>query len=115
MVDNSRKLGINVRGLKVTDFVWMIKNAKYVITNSFHGLMFSIRYHKEFFWAYQNGNHMSNPRFDMLTKLYKIDKRRCDNVNDYKNCVKMDWDETEEVLRNQAEISKRHLISMIRK
>lgn len=58
---------------------------------------------------------MSNPRFDMLTKLYKIDKRRCDNVNDYKNCVKMDWDETEEVLRNQAEISKRHLISMIRK
>lgn len=115
MVDNSRKLGINVRGLKVTDFVWMIKNAKYVITNSFHGLMFSIRYHKEFFWAYQNGNHMSNPRFDMLTKLYKIDKRRCDNVNDYKNCVKMDWNETEEVLRNQAEISKRHLISMIRK
>lgn len=52
---------------------------------------------------------------DISEKYDAIITGRCDNVNDYKNCVKMDWDETEEVLRNQAEISKRHLISMIRK
>ena len=68
-------VGIDMRGSSVEDFLYLIHNAEFVCTNSFHGIMFSIRFHKKFFWAYQSGKNMSNPRFDMLIHQYGIDCR----------------------------------------
>lgn len=113
MVRNPRKIGKDITGIGVDDYLYLIKNASYVVTNSFHGLMFSIRFHKRFYWAYQNGNHMSNPRFDMLTNLYHIDCRKCDNASLYKKCSDMDYEMVESVLEMQRNLGKKHLSDMI--
>lgn len=80
------KIGKNAKGAAVSDFLWYIKNAKYVVTNSFHGMMFSMIFQKEFFWDYQKGSNMSNMRFDMLVEQYGIRSRCYDKnkaINDY--------------------------------
>jgi|GEM_PF-151863 len=38
-----------------TEFIGLIKNAKYILTNSFHGTVFSIIYQKEF-WSFPSDN-----------------------------------------------------------
>ena len=109
MVENRRNIGINTKGADVEDFLWMIKNARYVVTNSFHGILFSIRFHKNFYWAFQSGKHMSNPRFDMLTEMYGIDKRRCDTVDMMDKCSKMDYELIENILETQRKNSLSNL------
>ena len=113
MVNNDRKLGTSVKGSSIVDFIWLIKNAKYVVTNSFHGLMMSIRFHKDFYWALQKGKNMSNPRFDMLDKLYGINDRRCDSSDLYKMCKPLNWKNIEKVLENQRCIAESHIHEML--
>lgn len=110
MVENRRNIGSSAKGAGVEDFLSMIKNARYVVTNSFHGLLFSIRFHKKFYWAFQSGKHMSNPRFDMLTKVYGIDKRRCDTVDMMNKCSEMDY----ELIENILEIQRKNSLSNLK-
>ena len=114
MVYNKNKLGQDMTGIGVNDFLWLIRNAAYVVTNSFHGIMFSIRFHKRFFWSYQQGNHMSNPRFDMLSRLYHIEKRRCDAAEDYYNCPDMDFIEIEKILHEERKLAKADILKMVK-
>lgn len=109
MTPSSRKIGTNVEYSGVNDFLWLIQNAKYVVTNSFHGIALSLRFHKDFFWAYQIGSHMSNPRFDMLTEDYGIDRRRCDTAEMIDSCRTMDWDAFEQTLAEQRAASIEHI------
>ena len=75
----------------VNDFLWFIKNASYVVTNSFHGLIFSMIFEKEFFWNYQQGKSMSNNRFDMLSKQYGIDIRCFSENKKLKDYEQLDY------------------------
>lgn len=105
MVDNKRKVGEDMQGASVEDFLWMIKNAKYVVTNSFHGIMFALRFHKQFYWAYQQGSHMSNPRFDMLVEQYGIDKCCCRDAKSFSKCSLLEYDAVEQIMSQQREES----------
>ena len=60
------------------DFVNLIRNAEYVLTDSFHGTIFSLINHKKFIVLnrYDNGNQSRNSRIDSLSKLLNIEKRR---------------------------------------
>ena len=53
------------------DFVNLIRNAEYVLTDSFHGTIFSILNHKKFitFNRFENGKDSRNSRIDSLCKL----------------------------------------------
>ena len=113
MVPNKRKLGRDIRGIGVQDFLWMIKNANYVVTNSFHGLLFSIRFHKRFYWAFQKGTHMSNPRFEMLSEQYGIECRRCQELGKISNCTEINFDEIEKLMDNQRETSIGNLLNSV--
>ena len=114
MVDNPQKLGIDVRGAKIEDFLWMIKHARYVVTNSFHGLLFAIRFHKQFYWSFQQGKHMSNPRFDMLIEQYGIDCRCCHGKQLELPNQMIDYEKVDAVLKQQCERSIRHLKNSIK-
>lgn len=83
MVNDIYLDGKNMKGATVEDFLWMIKNSEYVVTNSFHGIMFSLLFEKKFYWAYQNGKKMSNPRFEMLNQYYNIEKCCCNKNSLY--------------------------------
>lgn len=70
---NLKKKGVNYYFRKSTpfDFVNLIANAEYVITDSFHAIVFSTIFHIKFFYTY-NDNMV---RVENLTKKLNIDSR----------------------------------------
>lgn len=60
------------------DFVNLIRNAEYVLTDSFHGSVFSILNHKKFmvFNRYTSGTDSRNSRIDSLCESLKLNERR---------------------------------------
>lgn len=60
------------------DFVNLIRNAEYILTDSFHGSVFSILHHKKFvtFNRFGNGANSRNSRIDSLCKLLGLESRR---------------------------------------
>ena len=56
---------------------------------------------------------MSNPRFDTLSRMYHIEKRRCDFAEDYKKCTNMDYDEIETIMHMQREEAKQNILKML--
>lgn len=60
------------------EFIWMIKNASYIVTNSFHGLAFSTIYSKDVYFARPSG--VSN-RITSLVERLDINAAECmDNI-----------------------------------
>lgn len=61
------------------EFINLLKNAKFLVTNSFHGIAFSLIYEKEFF-VYDNGGVMS--RIDNLLTMFELHDRKIKLVSD---------------------------------
>jgi exopolysaccharide biosynthesis predicted pyruvyltransferase EpsI len=73
--------GIKARHASPNDFVSLIKNAKYVITDSFHAVSFSIVYGKEFF-VFQRANQKGMAsRIYSILDLVSCLERFCDSVD----------------------------------
>lgn len=65
------------------DFVNLIRGAEYVLTDSFHGSVFSIIYHKKFITLnrFSNGRQSRNSRIDSLCEVLGLSERRqCDDI-----------------------------------
>lgn len=62
------------------DFVNLIRNAEYVLTDSFHGTVFSLLYHKQFmtFSRFMSGTQSRNSRIDSILRLTGLEDRRYD-------------------------------------
>lgn len=60
---------INLYDIDPAEFLGLIKNAAMVITDSFHGSVFSIIYHKKF-WALKR--HKDNEKANMNSRLYSL-------------------------------------------
>lgn len=60
------------------DFVNIIRNASYILTDSFHGSVFSILHHKQFITLnrYMDSGNSRNSRIDSLCKLLGLSTRR---------------------------------------
>lgn len=68
------------------EWIGYFLNAKYIITNSFHGLAFSINFNKEFFIELQKPPATGNSRLETLLDEYKLTDRlirdgRNNNIN----------------------------------
>lgn len=59
------------------EFLYMIKNAAYVLTNSFHAVAFSIKFNKEFyvFDRKENGVAGMFSRIETIAKLFGLENR----------------------------------------
>ena len=68
---------INIHSAGPAEFVSLIKNAKCVITDSFHATAFSIIYNKEFFVFNRNGLSEMSSRIVSLTKMAHCESRFC--------------------------------------
>lgn len=62
------------------DFVNLIRGAEYILTDSFHGSVFSIINHKKFltFNRFRSGTNSRNSRIDSLCSILGLDGRRYD-------------------------------------
>lgn len=57
------------------EFVGLFSNARYVVTNSFHGLMFSVIFEKSFCLQYQKKEGAPNSRLIDFLNTYKLTNR----------------------------------------
>ena len=95
--------------------ILLIRNAEYVLTDSFHGSIFSILNHKKFitFNRYTSGKGSRNSRIDSLCHLLNLNDRRfekniLDNIfND------IDYDNVEIKLNELRNASISYLIDSL--
>ena len=99
----------------IAQFLSLIRDAKFVLTDSFHGVAFSVNYRKNFYAVSRNDTKYSlNSRIaDFLNKISLNDRVIYnDNVSDYK-MSEIDYSETDELLCSWVNESKEYLSSSL--
>ena len=86
-------VGVLKCSLKITigpaEWMGLFKNAEYVVTDSFHGVVFSLLFNKKFF-AMTNGHHR-NKRVEQLLQRINLMDRTIDNVPDERLVEEIDF------------------------
>ena len=77
------------------EFVWLIKNAKYVVTNSFHGTVFSVIYKKEFAVEFDHYKGRNIRAEELLQDLH-IYGREITKTENPDPSSPVDWDYVDE-------------------
>lgn len=93
----------NITDVGIEQFLGYIKNASYVVTNSFHGTAFAVQFHKQFLSVAIEGSGMRVT--DFLTGIHlesriAFSEEMADSI---KNSV--DWDMVDEQLEQQRKSS----------
>lgn len=99
-IANIQKTGADLPSIET----WLsaIRDADFVITDSFHGTVFSILFNKQFV-SYANINR-GYDRFVTLLEQFNL----LDRLNNYTNS-QTDWKEVNHILKNKQEVSKLYL------
>ncbi|ONI41749.1 hypothetical protein AN396_03190 [Candidatus Epulonipiscium fishelsonii] len=95
------------------EFITLIANAEYVVTNSFHGTIFSIIYNKQFISFYIDNiqsDYSKNVRIKDLLKMFDICDRYIDIDTPIENCLtiidnKIDYSKVNNILELEREKS----------
>lgn len=88
--------------LKIEEWLSAIKSAKFIITDSFHGCVFSIIFGKPFFAIINEAR--GNARFHSLFNMLNLDNRVIKDVNFKLNLV-MNYDEIYKILDEKSKFS----------
>ena len=81
--ENLEIANIDNKKLKVEDWLKSIKDCKYLITDSFHGVCFALIFNKPFI-CIKNKNR-GNARFETIIKYFNIQKNFVNSVNEIYN------------------------------
>lgn len=104
-------IDISFAKYSVSDFVSLIKDAKIVITSSFHGTVFSIIFHKPLYSIVLNDGHDSRS-VDLLISLGMKDNLFNVNFSE-SNLPNVDWDDVERKIQNKRSESMNFLYKSI--
>lgn len=85
------------------EFLTLIKNAKFVVTNSFHGTIFSIIFKKEFFTITRTEDR--NTRLENILNIVDMKDRLIDNTEDFYKVKKQDYKKAYVNLRKEKQKS----------
>lgn len=104
---------VNNKYISIPDWLSNIKNAEFVLTDSFHGMVFSILFHKQFL-VFQNKKR-GNARFEsLLGKLGLLDHLISED-EDYNLKYKcIDYIKVDEKLKELRDISMSFLIDALK-
>lgn len=86
------------------EFVWLVRNAGLVCTDSFHGSVFSILFHRPFviFERREEGQCDMSSRFDTLCGTFGLGHHRANGpAFDLARCEDEDWERVDSVLALQ--------------
>lgn len=98
---NSSFKGINP---SVEDFLFAINNAKYILTNSFHGVAFSINFNKDFFVCL-NPKNQANTRIENLLTITDLMDRILVTKVDLNKMSEIDYKKVNRIIQNKREDS----------
>lgn len=105
-----------IDGVGPAEFLWLILNAKYVITDSFHASVFSILFHKNFITLdrYKTSDGLSrNTRIESLLQTFELEERHCaeNGEDDWKIIYEnINWDKVYEILERERKRSQEYLV-----
>lgn len=97
------------------DFISLIKNAEFVVTDSFHCMVFSCLYHKTFFAFRKIGASQHNRMVD-LQNLVGIENRimeESDSVIEEEKFGTINWSQVDEKLENARTESRNYLLAAL--
>lgn len=86
----------NLEKSSINDFLYLINNASYVVTSSFHGLVFSINLNKQFFYGLSRNIPNNNSRLQDLCNFLGLENREASKVSNYNE--RIDYTELEKKL-----------------
>lgn len=86
------------------EFLTFIKNAEFVVTNSFHGTVFSLLYHKLFYAVYKK-----NSRIENLLTFIKKKERHIEDEKGLDLTATIDYSEVDGLLQSYREQSVKYL------
>lgn len=101
------------------DFVNLLSNAEIVLTDSFHGTMFSIYYHKKFFTFSrfeEKKKESTNSRIVSILSLMGLMDRKLSTSEDVVACLEktIDWESVQCKLDGFREMSEKWLVDSLR-
>ena len=101
------------------DFVNLLSNAEIVLTDSFHGTMFSIYYHKKFFTFSrfeEEKKESTNSRIVSILSLMGLMDRKLSTSEDVVACLEktIDWESVQCKLDDFREMSHKWLVDSLR-
>lgn len=102
---------INLESVSVNTFLGLIHKADYILTNSFHGMAFSIIFNKQFIFDYVNSKVNSNSRVSSLMKTTGLENRELSRVNIEQP---IDYAEVNKRILKQTELSYNKLEAMLK-
>lgn len=97
-----------------SEFVSAIANSKIVITNSFHGMVFAIIYHKEFYVLTRN--KMNSRIYDLLNTLKLTDRIVKEEEINKINChsyKKIDYEKVDKIIEEERNKSMNYIKSIV--
>lgn len=109
------KMGMeNVRTATPEEFLGYIKNAKYVVTTSFHGMAFSINFEKNFFYETSRDVNAPNSRLENLSQILGLKDREIINGKNDNINLDINYEKVRENLNKEIEKSLNYLKEIIR-
>jgi hypothetical protein len=94
---------INLRALSPIEFLNLFKNAKYIITGSFHGVAFSINFNKKFFFEKDKKVNSYNSRIENLISTLHLEEREIGILNNMEQDINyLEVDRKLEELRKES-------------
>ena len=95
--------------LSPSEFVGLFANAEYVVTNSFHGLMFSVIFEKKFCIQYQKKINAPNSRLYDFLYDYNLEDRLLENI---KMDEEIDYLSVKKIMAKKVEQSKKYILKI---
>ena len=99
--------------ISVADWLSHIYNAEMVLTNSFHGMVFSILFNKPFWVIGNEGRGLS--RFESLLQDLKLEDRiiKTENLDTLDLKKKIEWNSVNQILQEKRDFSKKLLFDTL--
>ena len=90
----------------VDEWLGYIKNAEYIVTNSFHGTVFSIMYGKKFFSEVSQKVNPSTSRLLTLLKMFRMEERIISEFSDNLLYKELNMREIDSIMTEQQKLSQ---------
>ena len=115
-ISNDRKKDVDatyIGGISPEEWLGYIDNAEYIVTNSFHGVAFSIIFNKKFFLELQPYPAKANSRLENIMDMFSLRNREILNgKNDYIN-EEIDYKSVEKLIQDRRSLSIEYLEKII--
>lgn len=101
--------------LDPNEVLYVIKNASVVVTDSFHGTVFSILFHKNFVvWERNEGGASMSSRISTLLEKFGLEERKNLLADDFGNVEESKWDVIDSVLVEECDKTIRYIEDALR-